>query len=168
MPPSNEFQRRGSTAKGKPQLPTDGVMEKYKKYGLLYETDVIKTCETILNERAEERASEQINYARRQKERDEISKKNAQRKKMKEMIDTYFDIQKIKLLQDKIKQTPKPVKGKMGAKTFKEDKSKSLSKSPKKTQNTTPQKTAPPRPGTTIRPQTAKVKKEGALDTALP
>lgn len=57
MPPSNEFQRRGSTAKGKPQLPTDGVMERYRKFGLLYETDVIKTCEIILNEYAETRAS---------------------------------------------------------------------------------------------------------------
>jgi hypothetical protein len=38
-------------------LPVDGVMGKYKKFGLLYEADVIKTCEVILNEAAENRAS---------------------------------------------------------------------------------------------------------------
>lgn len=48
------------------------------------------------------------------------------------MIDTYYDMQKIKLLEDKIKSIPKAPK--KGTKSFKEDKSKSLSKSPKKVQ----------------------------------
>ena len=46
MPPQNNFARRsGSIAKSKPLLPSDGVMQKYKDFGLLFEFDVSKTCE---------------------------------------------------------------------------------------------------------------------------
>ena len=62
MPPSNDFTRRGSAAKSKPMLPSDGVMEKYKKFGMLYEADVIQTCEKILNERADARAEDEIYF----------------------------------------------------------------------------------------------------------
>ena len=77
MPPGNEFQRRGSSFKAKAQLPVDGVMDKYRKFGLLYEVDVIKTCDFVLNDAAEKRVSHQILRARKFKEREENEKKDA-------------------------------------------------------------------------------------------
>jgi len=52
-------------------------MDKYRKFGLLYEVDVIKTCDFVLNDAAEKRVSHQILRARKFKEREENEKKDA-------------------------------------------------------------------------------------------
>jgi hypothetical protein len=52
-------------------------MKKYKDFALLYEVDVIKTCEFVLDDIAEKRASKAILRARKFKEREENEKKDA-------------------------------------------------------------------------------------------
>ena len=63
MPPQNNFARRsGSVAKSKPLLPSDGVMQKYKDFGLLFEIDVSKTCEDTLKKEADNETIKMLKF----------------------------------------------------------------------------------------------------------
>ena len=61
-----KFKSKGSLAKSTTIPKIHAHLEKYETYGdnsVIFEADVSKSCETYLNERADERAKADLHYA---------------------------------------------------------------------------------------------------------